>query len=133
MKVRSLGLAVLGVALLAGAGVLGAVLVHDGESDVPPLAAAAEGDVVAVKGRPEPFFPDDLRQWAPVRPVLREHSYLLHAEEGVVALLTSDTPVPEQVVLAAGRVVHVSPYPSDPGQLLVVIDVEEWREPLLFR
>lgn len=132
MKVRSLGLALAGVAMLAAAAVLGAILVHDGEADPIRLAAAHEGDAVAVKGEPQPFFPERLGPWAPVRPLLGNHTYILAAEDGVVALLTSAQPAPAGVVLAAGQVALVTPHPDDPRALLVVIQVEDWRVPILF-
>ena len=133
MNVRSTGLAVLGAALLAAATVLGALLVHDGEGREPALAHAAAGDAVEVKGRPEPFFPDDLARWAAVQPHLRAHNYLLPAEDGVVVLLASDTLAPGAVVLAEGRVDHVGPHPDGSGRLLVLVQVREWDQPLLFR
>lgn len=132
MKVRSSGLAVVGLSMLAAAAVLGAILVHDGEAAAPRLATASEGDAVALKGEPEPFFPERLGPWAAVRPLLGNHSYLLAADGGVIALLTSATPAPAGVVLAAGEVLFVGPYPDDAQRMLVVVHVEDWREPILF-
>jgi hypothetical protein len=133
VKMRSLGLAILGAGMLAAATVLGAILVHDGEAEGMPLGAVEQGDSVALKGRPEPFFPPSLGQWAPVRPFLRENTYTLPAEDGVVALLTSTSPMPSDVVLAHGTVAFVGPHPTQAGVLLLVVDVQDWREPLLFR
>ncbi len=132
VKVRSTGLAILGAALLAAAAVLGALLVHDGEGKEPALAQAAAGDAVEVKGRPEPFFPDDLARWAAVQPYLDAHNSLLPAKDGVVVLLASPTPAPGAVVLAEGTVAAVAPHPTEPGHLLVVVHVDAWREPLVF-
>lgn len=132
MKVRSLGLAVVGLSMLAVAAALGAILVHDGEAAAPHLASAGEGDAVALKGEPQPFFPERLGPWAPVRSLLGNHSYLLAADDGVVALLTSDAPAPAGVVLAAGQVAFVGPYPDDAQTMLVVVRVDAWREPILF-
>jgi hypothetical protein len=56
------------------------------------------------------------------------------ADAGVVALLTSATAAPDDgVVLAEGTVVYVAPHPDGSGRLLVVVGVDEWREPILFR
>lgn len=133
MKVRSVGLAVVGAALLVAAAVLGAILVHDGEARSVDLAEAAPGDVVAVKGHPEPFFPDHLAQWAPIRPLLGNHTYELPVQDGVVVLLTSGSAMPDDVVLAQGTVAFAGPHPSHPGEALLVLKVDDWREPLLFR
>jgi hypothetical protein len=133
VKMRSLGLAILGAGMLAAATVLGAILVHDGEAEGIRLDAVQRGDAVDLKGKPEPFFPPSLGQWAPVRPFLHEHTYTLPAEDGVVALLTSATPMPADVVLAHGTVAFVGPHPGEAGAILLVVDVQDWREPLLFR
>lgn len=133
MKVRSAGLALVGVALLVAAGVLGALLVHDGEARDESLASAAPGDAVAVKGRPEPFFPDRLAAWAPLRPLLGNHTYQVDAGDGIVALLTSAQDMPADVVLASGTVAFAGPHPTLPGRVLVLVQVSDWREPLLFR
>lgn len=133
MKVRSLGLAVIGLSMLVSALVLGVLLVHDGESREPSLAAAAAGDQVEVKGRPEPFFPDRLAAWAAIRPLLGNHTYQLPSEHGVVVLLTSAQPMPADVVLAEGTVTFAGPHPIEPDQVLLLVHVDGWREPLLFR
>ncbi len=133
MKVRSVGLALAGLALLVTAAVLGALLVHDGGSSAASLAAAAPGDAVEVKGRPEPFFPDQLGAWSPVRPLLANHTYQLPAEGGVVVLLTSPVPVPADVVLAEGTVAFAGPHPTQPDHVLLLVRVESWREPIVFR
>ena len=133
MKVRSLGLAVCGLALLLAAVILGALLVHDGETEDLHLDAVEQGDVIELKGKPEPFFPPSLALWAPVRPFLDNHTYTLAAEDGFVALLTSAEAMPADVVLAEGTVAYVGPHPSDRDVLLVVVHVQGWREPFLFR
>jgi hypothetical protein len=133
VKVRSLGLAIVGAALLVAATVLGAILVHDGEAKSVDLASMQPGDAVAVKGHPEPFFPDHLALWAPVRPILDNYTYELPAQEGIVVLLTSGAVMPDDVVLAQGTVAYVGPHPTQAGQLLLVLQVDDWREPLLFR
>jgi len=130
--VRSLGLAVFGAALLVTAAVLGAVLVHDGEAKATDLATVAPGDEVAVKGRPEPFFPDHLGLWAPVRPLLDNHTYELPPQDGVVVLLTAAAEMPAGVVLAHGLAEYMGPHPTHADHLLLVLRVDDWREPLLF-
>lgn len=133
MKVRSLGLAACGLALLFAAVVLGAILVHDGEAEGLHLDAVEQGDAIELKGKPEPFFPPSLALWAPVRPFLENHTYTVTAEDGVMALLTSDEAMPADVVLAEGTVAYVGLHPSDRDVLLVVVHVQGWREPFLFR
>ena len=133
MKVRSLGLAAFGLALLVTAGLLGAILVHDGETDEVHLDGIEQGDPIALKGRPEPFFPPSLGLWAPVRPFLQNHTYTMAAEDGVVVLLTSADAMPTDVILAEGTAAFVGPAPGDPALLLVVVQVQGWREPFLFR
>lgn len=124
----------LGASLLAAAGVLGAILVHDGETAAAPLAAAQPGDDVALKGVPTPFHPSGpLGAWQPLRPLLGEHTYELPAGDGAVALLTGDDAAPSEVVLAEGTVAYVGPHPDGSGRLLVLVLVHEWREPFLFR
>ncbi len=130
---RSLGLAILGVGLLAAATALGAILVHDGEAEAVRLESVEQGDSIAVKGKPEPFFPPSLGLWAPIRPFLDNHTYTLATDDGVLALLTSASPMPTDVVLAEGTVAYVGPHPSEVDALLVVVHVQDWREPLLFR
>jgi len=125
---------VLGAALLVAAGVLGAILVHDGETAARPLAAAQPGDDVAVKGSPTPFHPSGpLGAWQPLLPLLGEHTYELATADGAVALLSSDQPAPADVVLAEGTVAFVGPHPDGSGRMLVLVAVHAWREPLLFR
>lgn len=133
MKVRSLGLAACGLTLLLAAVVLGAILVHDGEADDVHLDSVEQGDPIAVKGRPEPFFPPSLGQWAPIRPFLDNHTYTLESEDGIAILLTSPAAMPADVVLAEGRVAFVGPHPAQKDALLVVIHVQGWREPFLFQ
>ena len=136
MKVRSRGLGLLGVGLLATAGALGAVLVHDGEGAASPLAAAEPGDAVLLKGAPQPFYPtSSLAAWALFLPVLQEHNftYVLADDAGVVALLAANEPAPDDVVLTEGTVTLVGSHPDGSGRLLVVVHVTGWRSPLLFR
>ncbi|MEA3137736.1 MAG: hypothetical protein QOC71_2017 [Thermoplasmata archaeon] len=121
---------------MAGSAVLGAILVHDGE--VAPgsdLASAVPGESVRVKGSPEPFTPGTpLRTWRTVLPMLDNFTYALtDADSGIEALLTSPGPAPDGVVLAEGRVGYVAPHPDGSGRLLVVIDVQDWNQPILFR
>lgn len=121
---------------MASAAALGAVLVHDGEVPVEQdLAHATPGESISLKGTPEPFAPfGATRAWRSVIPVLANHTYTLDAPDGgVVAMLTSDVPAPEGVVLAVGDVGYVAPHPDGSGRLLVVIVVTQWREPILFR
>jgi hypothetical protein len=138
LKVRSPALAVLGILLMASAAALGAVLVHGGEvatGKTVDLATAEPGDTVSLKGQPEPFAPfGATRAWRSVVPVLDNHTYTLEdPESGLVAMLTSDEPAPDGVVLAEGTVGYVAPHPDGSGRLLVVVVVQEWREPILFR
>ena len=126
----------LGILLMASAGALGAVLVHDGEVAVrEDLASAMPGETVSLKGTPEPYTPlGATRAWRTVLPVLGNFTYTMDdPEAGVVAMLTSAAPAPDGVVLAEGDVGYVAPHPDGSGRLLVVIVVDEWREPLLFR
>ena len=121
---------------MASAAALGALLVHDGEVAVESdLAAAAPGETVRVKGSPEPFKLDSpVRAWRTVLPLLDNFTYsLADPESGILALLTSPSAAPEGVVLADGRVDYVAPHPDGSGRLLVVIAVDTWEEPLLFR
>lgn len=136
LNVRSPALAALGIALMASAAVLGALLVHDGEvAAESDLATAAPGEAVRVKGSPEPFTPvGPLRAWRTVLPMLDNFTYALtDPESGIEALLTSPTAAPEGVVLADGTVGYVAPHPDGSGRLLVIIDVRAWEEPILFR
>ena len=123
--------------MMATAAVLGALLVHDGEvaAETNDLAAAAPGETVRVKGTPEAFTPGTpLRNWRTVLPMLDNFTYALSdPESGTLALLTSPAPAPEGVVLADGTVGYVAPHPDGSGRLLVVIDVQDWQEPILFR
>lgn len=125
----------LGILLMAGAAVLGALLVHDGEiAAESDLATAAPGESVRVKGAPEPFTPAPLRSWRTVLPLLDNHTYVLSdADAGLEVLLTSPAPAPEGVVLADGEVDAVAPHPDGSGRLLVVVHVHGWHEPILFR
>lgn len=132
MKVRSLGLAACGLALLIAAAVLGAILVHDGEAEAADLGAVAPGETVEVKGEPEPFFPDSLAAWAPLRPLFANHTYQLAPQDGIVVLLTSEDAMPTDTVLAEGMVAFVGPMPGDAEHLVVLLQVSHWREPLLF-
>ncbi|HUR24825.1 MAG TPA: hypothetical protein VM327_02290 [Candidatus Thermoplasmatota archaeon] len=136
MNVRSPALAALGIALMASAATLGALLVHDGEvATETDLAGAAPGEPVRIKGNPEPFTPGTpLRSWRMVLPMLDNFTYTLSdPESGILALLTSPAPAPDGVVLADGTVGYVAPHPDGSGRLLVVIDVRDWHEPILFR
>jgi hypothetical protein len=136
LNVRSPALAALGIALMASAAALGALLVHDGEvAAEPDLASAAPGEAVRVKGSLEPFAPGTpLRAWRAVLPMLDNFTYMLSdPDSGVLALLTSAGPAPDGVVLADGTVDYVAPHPDGSGRLLVVIDVRDWQEPILFR
>lgn len=133
MKVRSLGLAICGSALLLAAVVLGALLVHDGEAEGVRLGGVEQGDLIELKGRPEPFFPPSLGQWAPVRPFLQNHTYTLASGADILVLLTSAAPMPADVVLAEGTAAYVGPSPGDAEALLLVVQVQGWREPFLFR
>lgn len=126
----------LGIAFLASSAALGALLVHDGEvAASTDLARAAPGEEISLKGSPQPFTPGSLtRAWRSVLPALDNHTYTEDdPSSGVVALLTSDQPAPDGVVLASGTVTYVAPHPDGSGRLLVVIAVHEWRQPILFR
>lgn len=133
---RSRSLALVGASLIVAAAALGAVLVHDGERATTPLASVAPGDEVLLKGAPQPFYPSrSLAAWDPILPLLatHNHTYLLEDGNGPLALLTSDTPAPDDVVLTEGTVTFLMPFPDAPERVLVVIHVESWRQPLLFR
>lgn len=128
----------LGIALMACAGVLGALLVHDGEvagGRGTDLAQAMPGEELSLKGTPEPFAASlATRAWRAVLPLLENHTYVLEdPDSGVVALLTSAKRAPDGVVLAEGVVSYVAPHPDGSSRLLVVVSVDEWREPILFR
>ena len=125
----------LGIVLMASAAVLGALLVHDGEvAAESDLAAAAPGEEVRVKGAPEPFAPSPLRSWRTVLPMLDNFTYVLSdADAGLEVLLTSSASAPDGVVLANGEVGLVAPHPDGSGRLLVVVRVDAWQEPILFR
>lgn len=128
----------LGIALLAGAAVLGGLLVHDGEVAAPTdLARAEPGQSVELKGQPEAFAPSSpsiARAWRGVLPLLDNHTYTLSdPDAGVVAVLTSAHAAPDGVVLAEGQVRYVGPHPDGSGRLLVVVGVHDWRSPLVFR
>ena len=121
---------------MAGAAVLGGLLVHDGEvADGADLAHADPGEELSVKGTPEPFQPTAAsRAWRAILPSLDNHTYTMDdPQAGVVLLLTSPAPAPEGVVLAEGKVRQVAPHPDGSGRLVVVLGVHEWREPILFR
>jgi hypothetical protein len=135
LKVRSPALAVLGILLMASAAAIGAVLVHDGEvSASADLSHAVAGEDVLLKGEPEPFAPTGpLRAWRAVVPLLENHSYVLEAADGTVALLTSAAPRPEGVVLAEGEIAYTGAHPDGSGRTLVVVHVVDWRQPILFR
>ena len=125
-----------GIALMASAAVLGGLLVHDGEvATESDLANASPGDSVRLKGSPEPFVPTPpLRTWRPILPLLGNFTYTLSdSQSGLELLLTSATAAPDGVVLASGTVDYVAPHPDSSGRLLVVIDVRDWDEPILFR
>lgn len=136
MKVRSRGLALFGVGLLATAGALGAILVHDGESAAPTLATAQPGDDILLKGAPLVFHPtNSLAAWTPFLPTLQghNHTYVLTEEDGAVALLAANEPAPDEVIVTEGTVTMVGSHPDGSGRLLVVVHVTAWRSPLLFR
>lgn len=131
MKVRSLGLAILGAGLLASAAALAALLVHDGEGAHVAPAAARPGDRIEVKGALHPFHPEGLTAWTPILALLGNHTYLLPVQDGVHVAVTSDDELPHTVLLLEGQVVHTGPAPD--GGRLVVLRVDDWRQPLLFR
>lgn len=128
-----MGLAVVGVALLVAALSLGLLLVHDGESTRVALTKVAAGDDIEVKGETQPFFPDNLALWAPLRPLLGNFTSLLGPSDGVLVLLASADPMPPGIVVAQGTVSYAGDHPSDDDLRLVVIHVTAWREPLVFR
>lgn len=135
MSLRSPALAVLGVVLLASSAAWGVLLVHDGEvSEGPDLAHATPGEEVRLKGEPAPFVPapGSLRLWRPLLPLLGNHTYALEGEEATV-LLTSASAAPAGVVVAAGTVGHVGPHPDGSGRVVVLVEVAEWTQPLVFR
>lgn len=131
---RSRGLAAAGLLLMASAAALGAVLAHDGDpATTSQLAQAEPGQRVEVKGSPEPFAPTfPLRDWRHILPMLGNASYLLESD-GVAALLTGEIEAPDGVAVAEGTVLWVGPHPDAPEQLLVVVQVTQWREPILMR
>lgn len=134
MKIRSVGLAVFGTALLVASAALGGLLVYDGETSRQTLAHAQPGDSVEVKGNPQPFHLDaPLARWATVLPALANYTYEVEVGHDVVALLTSEQPLPDGTVLAQGTVTYVGPHPQGGERMLAVISVQEWRHPLLFR
>ena len=124
-----------GLALLAGAAILGGLLVHDGEvAAANDLAQIAPGKAVQLKGEPEPFSAAQHPSWHAVLPLLGNHTYVLSdPDTGVVAVLTSEHAAPHGVVLADGTVSYVGPHPDGSGRLLVVVAVHAWRQPILFR
>ncbi|MFA5942862.1 MAG: hypothetical protein WC876_00155 [Candidatus Thermoplasmatota archaeon] len=124
-----------GIALMASAAALGALLVHDGEvAAESDLTKASPGDSVRLKGSPEPFAPTaPLRTWRSVLPLLDNFTYTLSdPAAGVELLLTSSAEAPDGVVLATGTVGYVAPHPDGSGRLLVIVDVHDWDEPILF-
>lgn len=133
MKVRSVGLAVFGLALLVTATTLGVLLVHDGESRNDALLQAQPGDDVQIKGEPQAFFPDNLALWAPLRSLLGNYTSAMQPTPDMVVLLASDTAVPAGVVVAEGTVLFAGTHPADDAIHLVIVDVASWREPFLFQ
>lgn len=120
---------------MATAGAWGALLVHDGEvADGPALAQAMPGESVRVKGEPSPFAPPpgSLRLWRPLEPLMGNHTYVLEDAEATV-LLASQRGAPAGVVVAEGTVGYVGLHPDGSGRLLVLVHVEGWTQPLLFR
>lgn len=134
MNVRSRGLLLVAVALLASAGGLAALLVHDGDSPQPvALTQAQPGDEVEVRGQPEEFAPaPPLRDWRHILPLLGNATYSLDVD-GVAVLLTGEAAPPAGTAVAHGDVLWVGPHPSDPARLLVLVQVHEWREAILLR
>jgi hypothetical protein len=128
-------LAVVGVALMAAAAVLGGILVHDGATaKSADLATAAPGQSVAIKGDPLPFTPaPPLRAWRTVLAILGDNKTYTLDSDGMQVLLTSPRAAPDGTVLAQGHVIYVAPHPDGSGRLLVVVGVHDWRSPILFR
>lgn len=115
MTVRSRPLLALGVALLVSAGVLGGLLVHDGEvgTDEALLERVGPGDVVRLKGA--------LRQ----EPGLDNLTYRLEAPVDMRVLVTSSVPVPDGTYVVEGEVVL-----NNDGAL--VLSARSLAQPFLF-
>lgn len=128
-----MGLAAVGAAFLVAALGLGILLVHDGESRGVTLASLEPGDDLEIKGDVQPFFPDNLAAWSPLRPLLGNFTSLLAPSDDILVLLASEDPLPPGVMVAEGTVTYVGPHPSDASLQLVVVHVTTWREPIVFR
>lgn len=112
---------------------MAAVLVHDGQpTPTAQLVHAEPGQHVEVKGDPEPFYPDgSLRDWQDILPLLDAHTYVL--QQGPLwLLLTAADEAPQDVVVAEGNIAWTGEHPHEDAPL-VIVNVTQWREPLLFR
>ena len=114
--------------MLLSAGSLGALLVHDGEvgTDEDKLAFADEGDMVELKGNPEPFRVPDAPAWDVVRAHVHGATFLL-AGLDVPVLVMGVEAVPDETVIVHGAVAFHGDHPE--GGRLLVIDAQHVDEP----
>jgi hypothetical protein len=135
VKVRSPRLLALALALLASAAGLAYLLYHDAEVGG-RLGHADLGEDVALKGDFEPREVPGSPKWAEARNHLLENSYQYVGADAPaewVILATSHAQQPGTHAIARGEIVYVAPHPDQPEKLLVIVQVAEWVDPILFR
>jgi len=124
MAVRNRSTLALGLACLLSAGVLGGVLVHDGEvgTDEALLDQVERGDEVRLKGA--------LVRIADVAP--GNHTYRLDTGDAATRVLVrADVAVPDGTYVVEGRVSSVGE-PAVGQPRAVVVEASSISEPILF-
>lgn len=133
MKVRSPTLLTVALLLLGSATTLG-ILRHDGVVGTDSVAAVSPGDEVTVKGEMTPYrAPTILPHWRFLEPLFDGQTYLMESEPGMKVLVTHGPEGLGPDVVVVGDVAFVGPSPDGSGRTLVVIQGNEWSEPILFR
>lgn len=126
--------------LIAAAGGLAALLVHDGVgSDHGELASAALGDKVQAKGlllryNPPPGTSNPAR-WAPVLQQLGNDTYILEGTPAdLLVLVRADgekATIVGPVVVTGTETLRIA-HPDQPWRTLVVIQADSWDPPIVF-
>ncbi len=120
-------------ALLASAGGL-AIAIHDGLATPVVGAATALGETATAKGDATVFLAPPTADWAAVRLVLGNATYIIGTGDAATVVLATGADLHADAgnVIVRGPVLLRAPHPDGSGRLLVILAVTSWDTPILF-
>ncbi len=134
MAIRSKGLVVLSLALLASAGGLATLLRHDGIGVEIADEHAVPGESVVAKGHAAPFVAPPTKSWDAIRARLGNLTYRIDTGDANVLVLATgpDAHADAGTVIVTGDVLLRIAHPDGSGRQVLVLRTTSWTTPILF-